>query len=424
MYISVYIDIVQFGLLVIPGGPTTGRNYIKKKKLTMATILKHWREAATLIIAAKSKTASTKYGYDILMLKRSGKSKFMPSLSVFPGGVAEDSDFSPEWLDVFSTLGMDVVSKTFAYFSKPGPGPPMFSRKRDEKYSKIPSEVAFRICAIRETFEECGVLISRSVNDNVINCLSGSKKSSSFGKAGNLFIGDAETWREKVDKDASQFINMCKTFNIVPDIWSLTEWSNWLTPLNVARQALNSDEGSRRRYDTAFFLCLLDHVPDALHDDKETVQLEWSAPDKLIKSHLESKVKLAPPQIYEICRFLNFKTIDELNSFSIERANKRVNRIFPVPAICDDGVFVLYPGDDLYPVDPDLFGTKDPFIVEGTLSELKTKHKKLNRYIIKGSGTSRDFLENVTFMCNVSVGDNHVLPITDMSFLGIPRAKF
>lgn len=249
----------------------------------MATILKHWREAATLIIAARSKNITNKFNYDILMMKRSGKSTFMPSLYVFPGGVAEESDFSPEWLDVFSLLGNDIFPKTFDYFATAEPGPPMFSRKRDEQFSKIPSEVAFRICAIRETFEECGILLTRPANDNTRNSLLDLKNSRiSFGTIGNIGLTDFESWREKVDKDASQFITMCKKYNIVPDIWSLSEWSNWLTPLNTARKASNTHEGSKRRYDTAFFLCLLDSIPDAKHDDRETVQLQVTIKSRML----------------------------------------------------------------------------------------------------------------------------------------------
>ncbi|XP_052061517.1 acyl-coenzyme A diphosphatase NUDT19-like [Mytilus californianus] len=391
----------------------------------MATILKHWREAATLIIAAKSKNIANKYSYEILMLKRSGKSKFMPSLSVFPGGVAEDADFSPEWVDVFSSLGNDVWSQTFAHFAKVGKGPPMFSRQRDDHYSKIPSEVAFRICAIRETFEECGILLTRSSNDNKIHTLTESSSiSKNYGKTGNIAISDFETWREKVDKDATQFIKMCQEFDMVPDIWSLTEWSNWLTPVSLARRSSGTDEGSKRRYDTAFFLCLLDTVPDAMHDDKETVHLQWSPPDELIKSHLESKVKLAPPQIYEICRFLNFKDMEELNEFCLTRIDKRVTRNFPVPAICDDGIFVLYPGDDLYPEDPDVYGAKEPLIIQETLREIHLKYPHHNRYVLKDKESHRDFINDVKFLCNVTQGDGHVIPVTDLSFLGMPRARF
>lgn len=241
----------------------------------MATILKHWREAATLILAARSKHLGKHCKYEILMMKRSGRSTFMPSLSVFPGGVAEDSDFSPEWLDVFSKLGTDICEQTFKNFANTGVGAPMFSRKRDGQYLSIPSEVAFRICAIRETFEECGILLSRSSKDKPIEWFSTSiDKSYPCGKVINLEISEFESWRERVDQDASQFINMCKTLDIVPDIWSLTEWSNWLTPVSHARKASQTDEGSKRRYDTAFFICLLDNIPDAVHDDKESVHLQ------------------------------------------------------------------------------------------------------------------------------------------------------
>lgn len=251
--------------------------------LKMATILKHWREAATLILAAKSKNIGNGFKYEILMMKRSGRSTFMPSLSVFPGGVAEESDFSPEWLDLFTNLGKDFCQKTFDKFTSTGPAAHMFSRKRDDQYSSIPSEVAFRICAIRETFEECGILLTRSSKDKPLDWLSSSNDTYKYlqtGKVFNMEISEFETWREKVDKDASQFIKMCKTFNIVPDIWSLGEWANWLTPVSFARKASKTDEGSKRRYDTAFFICLLDSIPDALHDDKETVHLQVQCRDQ------------------------------------------------------------------------------------------------------------------------------------------------
>lgn len=79
-------------------------------------------------------------------------------------------------------------------------------------------------------------------------------------------------------------------------------------------------------------------------------------------------------------------------------------------------------GDDLYPQEPDIFGDHPPLIVEGTIKELNEKHKNLNRSIMKE--TERDFPKYVTFLCNVTLGDEHVIPITDMSFLGIPKVRF
>ena len=44
----------------------------------------------------------------------------------------------------------------------------------------------------------------------------------------------------------------------VPDVWSLSEWSNWLTPTNLAR-----------RFDTLFYISFLEKEPTILIDEKE-----------------------------------------------------------------------------------------------------------------------------------------------------------
>ena len=44
----------------------------------------------------------------------------------------------------------------------------------------------------------------------------------------------------------------------MPDVWSLSEWSNWLTPANLPR-----------RYDTLFYTCFLEKEPAVLLDGKE-----------------------------------------------------------------------------------------------------------------------------------------------------------
>ena len=159
----------------------------------MAAVLKHWRESATLILATSKVsqgvrvnlarattdentvspnsdtseksdgvTGTSDSSFDVLMMKRSGKSKFMPDLHVFPGGVADNSDFSSGWLDVFKRLGSDTQKTLFSSVSERyAKACPMFTRRRDPEFSAIPPDVAFRICAIRETFEEAGVLLAR-----------------------------------------------------------------------------------------------------------------------------------------------------------------------------------------------------------------------------------------------------------------------
>ena len=43
------------------------------------------------------------FDYEILMLRRSAKSQFMPNAYVFPGGVSSTKDFDPKWLDLIKT---------------------------------------------------------------------------------------------------------------------------------------------------------------------------------------------------------------------------------------------------------------------------------------------------------------------------------
>lgn len=239
----------------------------------MSHILKHWREAATVLLVAKVRTpVVTSFqttNFQVLMLKRSGKSKFMPKLHVFPGGVAHDSDFSPEWMDLFSKAGSDAVKNVKHFLSRGGTGAHMFSRSRPEEFSQIPSELAFRICAIRETFEESGILLVRDLN-RVKNEQITEKDQPVSGKSSVISDSILKPWRDRVDADASQFIVMCQELNLLPDIWSLYEWSDWLTPILPGQE----NKKAARRYDTAFFLCVLDYIPNAVHCDKETTELE------------------------------------------------------------------------------------------------------------------------------------------------------
>lgn len=107
--------------------------------------LKSWRECASLILAAKTHFASTKktddYNYNLLLIQRSVKSGFMPSTYVFPGGALCPPDSSKEWLKLY---------KNSANF---------------DGHNALPSLLTDRIAAIRETFEECGILLCKPAQE-------------------------------------------------------------------------------------------------------------------------------------------------------------------------------------------------------------------------------------------------------------------
>ena len=92
---------------------------------------------------------------------------------------------------------MELFKQSFAKFGTDfttlvniqGPRPPVLKKSTTD----IPSEVAFRICAIRETFEESGILLLKNLS---------SKHQS------RLSFDEVQIWRKKVYADASNFLNM------------------------------------------------------------------------------------------------------------------------------------------------------------------------------------------------------------------------
>lgn len=395
----------------------------------MAYILKNWREAATVLLVAKTKkpsvTSFQTTDFEILMLKRSAMSKFMPKLHVFPGGVAHEADFNSKWWDIFKSGGPDVVTGLQAFLLKGGQGAPMFSRPRPEEFSMIPSELAFRICAIRETFEESGILLVRDItsiqNEPIVE-----QSHPISGKSSVMSNIILKTWRDKINADAWQFIVMCNELNVVPDVWSLYEWTNWITPVKPALpQKVNNDlvnnsmklNGKalvhKHRYDTAFYLCVLDYIPKAVPCDNETTELEWSSASGFIEKNNDPNIglNLAPPQVIELGRLLNFTEAEKLKQFAWNRSSSRVIRWFPVWCFCNDACFYLFPGDELYPVTPDYEGDSDKsiMVLPETMEQVNLKYPKMNRTEIHFNEKGN---YKMKYFCNIPMLDGQVVPIS------------
>ena len=216
---------------------------------------KSWKEAASVILVGRATNRKSAFDYRVLLLTRNSRGSFAGA-HVFPGGTLDNADLSPSWMELFRDAGMS--SKSVMTTIK-GPRPPMMSIDR---HTVVPNDVAFRICAIRETFEESGVLLlkkrSSSGSGSIIQ---GTVPPYGSSLNSELNSDMLKQWRTRVHADASQFITLCKELRCVPDIWALAEWSNWLTPA-----------GQPRRFDTMFYLCFLDSTPDVDHDKAEMVK--------------------------------------------------------------------------------------------------------------------------------------------------------
>ena len=169
---------------------------------------KLWRDASSLILIFRNSlrlsATTSPYDYSILMLKRSSKSKFMPNAYVFPGGVTDKYDMNRDWLELIKGCESPVRSIENMIL-KNVPRPLLLQEEGESEGNTLPKDIAFRIGAIRETFEEAGILLQKSVGQ------------SSFNPSHDVLM----EWREKVCQDPTEFYNMCRQFRICPDVWSL-----------------------------------------------------------------------------------------------------------------------------------------------------------------------------------------------------------
>lgn len=336
-----------------------------------------WREAATLIIVGRSACPKGQVNvlqeadYNMLFLKRSQNSSFMPSAFVFPGGVCEKSDFSLDWLDVFKKCGytMDDLLKQFR---NEAPLPPFYANKSS---NMLLPEVGFRITAIRETFEECGLLLATHLANDTYNQI-------------NL-----HEWSKTIHKDASQFLSLFREFGGCPAIWDLHEWSDWLTPSDFPK-----------RFDTAFFITFMDEISSVITDRKEIVDLQVSSPPQILKQWLSGSLWLPPPQVYEMCRFLQFELYDKLQEFAISRGSEGLARWCPVRIRANDGYISVLPGDDLYPKNSDDTENVDKTQFDSSVEELRNGAKCLHRMEFKS-------MQDIHLCINITPKFGHVLPL-------------
>nr|XP_057945707.1 nucleoside diphosphate-linked moiety X motif 19 [Doryrhamphus excisus] len=358
--------------------------------------LKHWKEAATLILAAGRAdrlSSPHRFDYNVLLLKRSPKSGFMPNAYVFPGGMADSSDFSSEWLDIFKAFSSSPNFGLRNVQQPPETRPPIFATDRLKLGSPIPGEVAFRICALRETFEESGVLlfVSKDEEMSLLKSLEDRRTTDEVKhyKMNQVCSSELSKWRTLVNQNPSNFITMCRELELLPNIWALHEWANWLTPVG---------QYGVTRFDTAFFMCCLEETPHALQDHKEIECSQWSTPSDILRSYQARELWMAPPQFYELSRMCRFPSLSDLQSFARRRSTDGCEQWLPVVILQEDGYILVLPGDQLYPSN-----SSEATTVDMTVGR-DGSETALHRFLISDRYSNR-------LQVNITPKYNHLVPL-------------
>jgi 8-oxo-dGTP pyrophosphatase MutT (NUDIX family) len=128
--------------------------------------------------------------------------------------------------------------------------------------------LAFRVAAIRETFEECGVLLARPY--------------------GSKHLVDAATLKRVEDQHRAALNAGSIDFDAVlgseelcpaPDL--LVHFAHWITPAHQPK-----------RYDTHFFLAEAPPAHLAVHDGHEVVESVWITPQQALADAAVGKYRL------------------------------------------------------------------------------------------------------------------------------------
>ncbi|XP_008687288.2 nucleoside diphosphate-linked moiety X motif 19 [Ursus maritimus] len=324
-----------------------------------------WRRAATVVLAAGWARPSPAVpslppeGFRLLLLQRSGSQGFMPGAHVFPGGVQDTADRSADWLRLFAPHHRPPRFGLGPARSRPASFPGLPAAAADGDAAALPDDVASRICAIRETFEEAGVLLLRP--------RAALPAAPELARALALPPG-LDAWRDRVRRDPRHFLSLCAHLDCTPDIWALQDWAGWLTPFS---------RPGGRRFDTAFFLCCLSEPPPVYPDLTEVVSCQWSSPSEATESFISKEIWLAPPQFYEIRRLGNFSSLSDLHKFCLDGASEGMERMLPITFVTADAMLQLLPGDELYLEDSEFLETvmSSGKKTEEIMKEGKTFHR-------------------------------------------------
>jgi 8-oxo-dGTP pyrophosphatase MutT (NUDIX family) len=234
---------------------------------------------------------------EVFMLRRTLAAEFMGGAYVFPGGAVDAGDRAPELLRRCHGRDDSTASTQLGLHT---------------------GGIGFWVAAIREAFEEAGVLLARSPASGELVDLD------EPGVADRL-----EAARREVGRGQRPFVDVVVSEDLVLDTAALHLFSHWITP-----------PGAPRRYDTWFFVAAAPEGHAYLHDDSETVASAWIRPTDALAGAEGGELEIIFPTMRNLEQLARFATAREL----LEAVSASEPRV-----VADaGGARILLPGDPDY----------------------------------------------------------------------------
>jgi 8-oxo-dGTP pyrophosphatase MutT (NUDIX family) len=207
------------------------------------------RYAATVMLVRDGGSA-----VQVFMLRRVATMEFAPRTWVFPGGGVDPRDDAPD-----------------APWAGPAPAEWAALMRCEEGLAR-----SLVCAAVREVFEECGVLLAGPSADTVV---------------ADLRAPEWDAERAALLSKEQSFAELLLRRDLVLRSDLLSAQGRWVTP-----------EFERRRYDTFFFAALLPEgqIPD--DDTSEADHADWTDPAGLLAAYQAGEAILLPPTVVAVER--------------------------------------------------------------------------------------------------------------------------
>lgn len=206
-------------------------------------------------------------GLEVFMLRRTLNAAFAGGMYVFPGGRVDDADHGADLEPICDGLD-DGPASEILQISQGG--------------------LAYWVAAIRECFEEAGVLLARPTAATEALRFDTPESVARFAEH-----------RDRLNTRERSFIEICETEDLQLITDAIHYVSHWITPV-----------GEVRRFDTRFFLARAPQAQEPLHDNGETIESLWVQPAVALERFRAGELAMIPPTIANLEFLLPHATAD------------------------------------------------------------------------------------------------------------------
>jgi len=256
------------------------------------------RDAATVILLRDVAGR----GLEVFMLRRNLNSDFVGGAYVFPGGGVDTADRAED-LEPFCGGLTDAEASRVLGIDRGG--------------------LAFWVAAVRECFEEAGVLLARDRGGEVVS-FADPARAARF--AGHRAAMNAGTLR---------LVDLCRIEDLALDVGAMHYFAHWITP-----------HGAPRRYDTRFFIAAAPAEQVPLHDNREVIANLWITPREALERNAAGRYELIMPTFKNLEALTRFESGSEV--LDVARSMSEIPAILPRIGRGPEGVRILLPGDEGY----------------------------------------------------------------------------